>query len=219
MRIRAALIATNEAMNDVVQEIHSGTSHSAVWYGLRMAMTSRGLTPRNVTIGIGPSSSFAFTLPTDYVIKDGDLVKFDHSGVFEAYLSDTGRTGVVGQPSARQSTVYEAILAAQQAGCEAVRPGVLASEIYRVICDVARRHGLDGYSRPSLGHGIGLEVYDPPVIRANEDVRLQPGMVLNVEAPFYELGFGGVQVEDTLLVTDSGFEYLAQYPHELFVCH
>jgi Xaa-Pro aminopeptidase len=96
---------------------------------------------------------------------------------------------------------------------------VLASEIYRVICDVARRHGLDGYSRPSLGHGIGLEVYDPPVIRANEDVRLQPGMVLNVEAPFYELGFGGVQVEDTLLVTDSGFEYLAQYPHELFVCH
>ena len=80
-----------------------------------------------------------------------------------------------------------------------------------------RKAGIPHYERNHVGHGIGIECYDLPNITALSDDVLEEGMVLNVETPYYELGFGGVQVEDTLLVTKSGFQKLTRNDRDLFI--
>ena len=81
----------------------------------------------------------------------------------------------------------------------------------------AREAGLSDYSRPAYGHGIGREIYDFPSISHGDTTVIEAGMVINVEAPLYELGWGGLQIEDTLVVTETGAAYLADYSRELFV--
>lgn len=136
----------------------------------------------------------------------------------DGYVTDFGRTGFVGAPSPRHRQYYEAVRAGQQAGCAAVRPGAVASDIFRIVRDEARAAGIPHYHRPSTGHGIGREIYDSPSISETDATPLEAGMVVNIEAPYYELGFGGVQVEDSLLVTNDGWEYLVDYPRDLFTC-
>jgi Xaa-Pro dipeptidase len=215
-RLRTALVSTNRAMQSTIPYIQPGALHRDIWGVLRRSMIEHGLDPRVVCVGIGPTSAFAATLPSCRPTEAGDFVKFDHSGIFMGYISDTGRTGVVGGATDKQRRYHGAALAGQQAGCDAVRPGVLARDVFVKMRDTVRENGFPDYDRPSLGHGIGVEVYDRPTISASDMTLLEPGMVVNVEVPLYELGFGGVQIEDTLLVTEDGHEYLAECDRSLF---
>lgn len=216
-RLRRVLEGTTRAMQITIPYIQVGIPHHEVWSVLRRSMLEQGVEARHVCVGIGPSSSFAATLPSERRVQAGDLVKFDHSGKFRGYISDGGRTGVVGKPTDKQRHYHEATLAGQQAGCDAVKPGALARDIFLAMRDGVRSHGFPEYDRQSLGHGIGVEVYDRPLIAPGDDTVLEPGMVVNVEVPLYELGFGGFQIEDTLLVTETGHEYLIDLDKGLFV--
>ena len=97
--------------------------------------------------------------------------------------------------------------AAQEAAQNITRPGTRVSELFTAAVEVARK-GSPEYQRTHIGHGIGLELYEPPSINPASDIILEEGMVFNVEPPYYELGLGGFQVEDTVVVTDKGFRFL-----------
>jgi Xaa-Pro aminopeptidase len=96
----------------------------------------------------------------------------------------------------------------QEAALKTVRPGVRVGDLFVAAVDTIRRSGLPDYRRHHVGHGIGLEMYETPLLVEGSDARLEAGMVINIETPYYESGYGGFQVEDTVLVTEAGGELL-----------
>ena len=152
----------------------------------------------------------------------GDVVVLDFGGVLDGYCSDLTRTVSVGAPSSDALRVHAAVLAAQRAAIDAVRPGVLASSVDAAARQVLDAKGLGEAFGHGTGHGLGLDVHeDPRVARATEDspsVPLEAGMVLTVEPGAYLAGWGGVRIEDDVLVTVTGCETLTSVPRDLRSC-
>src|SRR5690606_2044931 len=139
-------------------------------------------------------SAFSDAYATDRRLAVGDLVRFDVGCTLEGYWSDIGRTAIVGEADALQRSRYEAILAGEQAQLDAARPGLTAAQLFNLAVETVERHGLTPYRRHHCGHGIGLDVYERPIVSAAADQPLETGMTLCVETPYYELGWGGMMV-------------------------
>ena len=133
------------------------------------------------------------------------------------YRSDISRTAVLGTPTEKQARYYAAILAGERAAIAAMKPGVPVSQLFDLAVRLTRENGLPHYKRNHVGHGIGLEPYDPPTINAATETPLEPGMVFCVETPYYEHGWGGVQVEDAVEITATGVRQLTRSSQELHI--
>ncbi len=145
------------------------------------------------------------------------MVRFDLGCVYESYRSDIARTAVLGPPGDKLARYYAGALAGEQAAIDAMKPGVPVSRIFDIAVRVTREQGIPHYQRHHVGHGIGLEPYDPPTINAATSTPLAPGMVFCVETPYYEHGWGGVQVEDAVEITAAGARRLTRSSQELAV--
>ncbi len=167
-------------------------------------MADGGGTPRFTVVASGTRSALADVRPTARAIGVGDLVRFDVGCVVDGYWSDLGRTAVVGAPDARQARLYEAILAGEEAQIAAVRPGVTAGDLHAIAVEVVEDHGLSPYRRHHCGHAIGTEVYEQPIVAPGSATPLEEGMAFCLETPYYELGWGGMMVEDLVVVTAAG---------------
>ena len=132
-------------------------------------------------------------------------------------MSDMTRTVVTGKATRRMRQLYSAVLEAQLAAIDAIRPGVLCAEIDRRARITLKRHGLHKQFIHSTGHGLGLEIHEPPRLGRTELRRLTPGMVITIEPGVYLPGEGGIRIEDTVLVTESGCDVLTPTPKDLLV--
>ncbi len=182
-----------------------------------VALIRQGARPLFTIIAFGRWAVGPNRPPGLHKLGPGELIRFDVGCVFDGYCSDISRTFSFGPPSATALSAYQAILNGEEAALAAVKPGVTASSVFEVGVEAVRRSGLPHYNRHHIGHGIGLEVFEPPVIGLGREQCLEVGMVLEVETPYYEPGFGGIQVEDTVVVTPSGCEMLTQRSRAL-VC-
>jgi Xaa-Pro dipeptidase len=145
-------------------------------------------------------------------LRRGDLVMLELDVVADGYSSDTTRTFVVGKPDKKRKALLEAVLESETAAISSIRPGVAASEIARISIEVIRRHGLSNYLVHRLGHGIGVGIHEPiPALHIESKDILLPGMVHSVEPGIYGPRIGGVRIEDDVLVTQKGAEYLSDY--------
>ena len=180
------------------------------------AMVAGGGDPRFVVATTGERSALADVVPTDRRWRPGETARFDVGCVVEGYWSDIGRTAVLGEPDERQLRVYAAVHAGEQAQLDLARPGVTAAELFRAGLDGTGAH-VPTYRRQHCGHGIGLSIYEPPVIAPQVDVALEAGMTFCFETPYYELGWGGMMVEDTVVVTEDGIEMLCSGRRDLLV--
>lgn len=181
-------------------------------------MIDGGGEPRFVVVTSGPRSALSDAYATDRPIEGDDLIRFDVGCTLEGYWSDIGRTAVIGTPSERQRRYYGAILAAEQAQLDLAAPGVTARELFQTAIDVTEsKGGPRPYRRHHCGHGIGLTAYEPPIIAPQDDGVLKPGMVFCFETPYYEIGWGGMMIEDALVVTESGARLLTDRSRELSV--
>ena len=167
-------------------------------------ITAGGGEPRFTVVSSGPRSAFADVFPTDRTLEPGDLLRFDVGCIIEGYWSDIGRTAVIGAPDDLQAKRYQAILEGEEQQLASVRPGVTAAQMFQLAVDAVEANGLAPYRRQHCGHGIGMDVYEAPVINGSSDRVLEPGMTFCFETPYYELGWGGMMVEDTLVVTPEG---------------
>ncbi len=142
-------------------------------------------------------------------IVSGDMIRFDFGCILNGYCSDLGRFAVVGDTvSDKAETYYAAILKGIDAAIEIAKPGVTADELFRTALETVRGNGIPHYRRHHVGHGIGLECYDNPTIGPGNMTPIVENMTFNLETPYYELGWGGMMIEDTFVMTSDGVRML-----------
>jgi len=213
---RAALVA-EDGIAAVLAMLKPGVTEREAARAYEQEVLRRGAQPFFTVVTIGERAALADVYPSDRALRPGDLVRFDLGCLWGAYRSDISRTAVLGAPTDKQARYYAAILAGERAAIAAMKPGVPVSRLFDLAVRVTRETGLPHYQRHHVGHGIGLEPYDPPTINATTNTALEPGMVFCVETPYYEHGWGGVQVEDAVEVTPTGARTLTRSSQDLAV--
>ncbi|MGA2166919.1 MAG: Xaa-Pro peptidase family protein [Terracidiphilus sp.] len=143
------------------------------------------------------------------------FLTLDFGIIHKGYCSDMTRTVYLGKPRAKEREAYEAVLEAQEAGVEAVRPGASCGEVDEAARGVLRRAGLAEAFSHSTGHGVGLEIHEPPRIGAGQTTRLLAGMVVTIEPGIYLAGQFGIRIEDMVAVTRTGGQVLTPAPKAL----
>jgi Xaa-Pro aminopeptidase len=134
----------------------------------------------------------------------------DMGAFVDWYASDMTRMLFLGRPDAKVRRVYKAVLEAQLAAIDAVRAGIAAGRVDRAARATLKAHGLDRAFVHATGHGLGLEIHEPPRIGDREKTRLRAGMTITIEPGVYLEGWGGIRIEDTVLVTANGCEILTE---------
>ncbi|MCC7087468.1 MAG: aminopeptidase P family protein [Pirellulales bacterium] len=145
-------------------------------------------------------------------IADADFVLIDWGAFGRLYCSDLTRVLVTGKIPPKLQRIYEVTLAAQQRAIEAIRPGMTGEEIDAVARGVIEKAGFGKQFGHGLGHSLGLEIHEAPRFAKGHPIKMQPGMVMTVEPGIYLPGFGGVRIEDDILVTKHGCEVLTSVP-------
>jgi D-alanyl-D-alanine dipeptidase len=168
-------------------------------------------------VGSGPNGASPHHEAGEREIWPGDAVVMDFGGVADAYCSDITRTVFVGEPTEEQRRVYEVVRAAQQAAFEAVRPGAAAQDVDRAARGVIDDAGFGERFLHRTGHGIGLEVHEPPYIVEGNETPLETGMTFSDEPGIYLAGRFGVRIEDQVVVVPGGGERLNEADREVTV--
>jgi Xaa-Pro aminopeptidase len=202
---RGARLA-EQSIDAAIEAAAVGVSEIELASVVAATMAAGGGAPRFTVVTSGPRSALSDARPTERVLRPGDLLRFDVGCTIDGYWSDVGRTAVVGEADDLQASRYAAILAGEEAQLQTVRPGITAEDLFAVAVSAVEASGLEPYRRHHCGHAIGTEVYERPVIAAGWPTVLEPGMVFCFETPYYQIGWGGMMVEDALVVTAEGAE-------------
>jgi Xaa-Pro aminopeptidase len=198
-----------------------GVSERSIAARIEAAIRDAGYerTAFDTIVASGPNGALPHYRAGDRLLERGDLVVLDFGGVLDGYCSDLTRTVAVAPPSAEARRVHQAVRDAQQAAIDAVKPGIATTDVDRAARQVLEANGLGEAFGHGTGHGLGLDVHeDPRVTRPRADmapVLLEPGMVFTIEPGAYLPGWGGVRIEDDVLVTDRGCEVLTSVSYAL----
>jgi len=217
MRHSAAI--NSQAFADTVKQIKPGLRETQIAAELEYWMRRRGADkPAFETIvAAGSRSALPHAQPTGATLRKNQLLLIDMGAVSGGYASDMTRMAFLGRPGRKVTHLYKAVLHAQLVALEAVREGIRAGDIDRAARQVLRQAGLDALFGHSTGHGLGLEIHEPPRLGLRDATRLQEGMAITIEPGVYLQGFGGIRIEDTVIVTKDGCEVLTPTSKELLV--
>lgn len=217
--IRRSMAVAAEAYRKVIASVQPPVRELEVAAELDYQMRRLGAEkPAFDTIVLfGERAALPHGRPGPRALKQGDLVLVDVGAVLDGYSSDMTRMAVAGRPAERLRRLYQIVAEAQLAALGELRPGVKAGTVDCAARRVLERHGLESCFVHSTGHGLGLEVHEMPRLGKRETVRLAPGMVVTVEPGIYVEGWGGLRIEDTVVVTSNGCEILTPLGKELIV--
>lgn len=165
----------------------------------------------------GPNSAKPHGKPTERKLQAGDFVTVDFGAIVDMYCSDLTRTVLIGEPTPRHKQIYDLVLEGQLAAIDALKPGANGKDVDQLVRDIFDREGMAQYFGHSLGHGLGRAVHDPGGLSKVRDQKIEAGQVWTVEPGIYLDGWGGVRIEDDVVVTDSGVRLLTNSPKELLV--
>jgi Xaa-Pro aminopeptidase len=216
--LRAVGAAADRAFGEIVDARFEGRRETDLAADLADALRASGHETVDFTIvGSGPNGASPHHEAGDRAIEAGDLVVLDFGGRMAGYFSDMTRTVVVGEPTQEQRRVHEAVRAAQQAGFEAVRPGVACEDVDRAARAVIEAAGYGEHFIHRTGHGIGLEVHEPPYLVEGNRAPLVAGMTFSIEPGIYLPERLGVRIEDIVAVTPDGGERFNEATRDLTV--
>lgn len=211
--IREAARRADAALAAFLGELEPGPSERRLALALQAALADQEVEPAfAIIMASGLSAAQPHAVPGSRVLGDGDMLKIDVGARFEGYCSDLTRTVFVGEPTDRFREVYNLVLRAQQAAVAATRPGLTGRDLDQVARDLIVAGGYGAEFGHGLGHGVGLQVHERPRVSSQSEDVLEPGMVITIEPGVYIEGWGGVRIEDTVLVTATGYEVLTQSP-------
>ena len=217
--IRRSVETNSRAFEQAVARILPGMTEQDLAAELEYRMRRLGAEkPAFETIvAAGVRSALPHAQPTAARLKPRGLVLVDMGAQQDGYCSDMTRMLYLGAPTAKVMRVYRAVLEAQLAAIAAARPGASTAAVDRAARRVLKGYGLDRAFVHSTGHGLGLEIHEPPRLGKRDKTRLEAGMAITIEPGVYLEGFGGIRIEDTVLVTGTGCEILTPTSKELRV--
>ncbi|HUP04836.1 MAG TPA: Xaa-Pro peptidase family protein [Bryobacteraceae bacterium] len=214
-RIRRSVLLNSRAFEQAVSRLHPGVSERDFAAELEYRMRRLGAEKPSfeTIVAGGVRSALPHAQPGPAPLRG--LVVVDMGAFVEGYASDMTRMIHVGVPNARVKRAYKAVLEAQLAAIDAVRAGVAAERVDRAARKTLKAYGLDRAFIHSTGHGLGLEIHEPPRLGVREKTLLRAGMAITIEPGVYIEGWGGIRIEDTVLVTETGCEILTPTPKSL----
>jgi Xaa-Pro aminopeptidase len=216
-RLRRVAAITEQAIRAATAVAREGTTEREVAREYQHSIISQGGLPTFNLIRFGRNAVLGQLPPDDTRLRPGDAIWFDVGALLDGYWSDLARIYVLGEPSDQLRRYYDAALVGEDHGIAYVRPGVTAERVFETTVDAVREAGIPHYRRQHVGHGIGVEVYDPPLLAPGRPDVIEVGMVINFETPYFELGWGSVHVEDPFVVREDGNELLTTLSRELGV--
>ena len=214
--IRRACAIADAAFAHIITVIRPGMTECEVAAEMEYFMRRKGSErPAFTTIvASGVRGSLPHGVASTKEIARGELVTMDFGAVYEGYCSDITRTICVGRADAHQRERYDAVLMAQERALAALHPGVTGIEADRVARDALAEKNLAQYFGHGLGHSLGLEIHEEPRLSKSCPVALQENMLITDEPGIYIPGWGGIRIEDTVLITHDGAEPLTHAPKE-----
>jgi Xaa-Pro aminopeptidase len=217
--IRRSVETNSKAFEQAVARVKAGMRESDLAAELEYRMRRLGAEKPSfeTIVAGGERSALPHAQPTGARLAPGQLVVVDMGAQQDGYASDMTRMLFLGNPNTKVKRTYRAVLEAQLAAIDAVRSGVRTAKVDAAARNVLRGYGLDRAFVHSTGHGLGLEIHEPPRIGRKDKGTLQAGMAVTIEPGVYLEGFGGIRIEDTVVVTESGCEILTPTPKELRV--
>lgn len=216
--IRKACVIADKAFEDIVKFIKPGMTEIAVAARLEQVMREAGSEKPSfdTIVASGLRGSMPHGTATEKCIEEGDFVTMDYGAKYEGYCSDITRTVCVGHASDRQREVYNAVLGTQNMVLDAIAPGKSGKEIDAASREFLKKYDLAQYFGHGLGHSLGLEIHEEPRLSPSSTCEhLEPGMLITDEPGVYLPGWGGLRIEDTVLVTKTGSERLTKSNKEL----
>jgi Xaa-Pro aminopeptidase len=215
-RIRASVIANSQALEAALKRFRAGMKESE--FAAEIDYQNRKLGAEapsfDTIVAAGEHAALPHAQPGASLIGPGMLL-IDMGAFRDGYASDMTRMAHIGTATAKYKQTYRAVLEAQLAAVDAVKPGVTASLVDRAARGMLGGHNLGREFIHSTGHGLGLEIHEPPRVGRKDKTKLEAGMVITIEPGVYIEGWGGIRIEDTVLVTANGCEILTPTPKEL----
>lgn len=218
--IREACRITAEAFVKMLPEIHEGMTEKQLAIRLDFLQLELGAQCNSfdTICASGENGSLPHAIPGERKVRKGDMITFDFGCKVGGYCSDMTRTVALGEPSAEMRRVYDTVLEAQRMGREALAPGKSCFEIDKLVRDYIDSQGYAGRFGHGLGHAVGIDIHENPRLSTGCHDIVEVGHVLTVEPGIYIPGLGGVRIEDTCLVTESGNDPLTgAAPKELII--
>ncbi len=218
--IRRSVALNSKAFERAARRVRVGTSELDIAAEIDYQMRRLGAEKPSfeTIVAAGERTALPHAHPTAGRIEPNQLVLVDMGAFRGGYASDMTRMLFAGTPGARVKRLYGAVLEAQLAAIDAVRPGVSAMRVDRAARRVLRGYQLDAAFVHSTGHGLGLEIHEIPRIGRKDETKLAAGMAITIEPGVYIEGYGGIRIEDTVVVTEAGCEILTPTSKELRTC-
>jgi Xaa-Pro aminopeptidase len=215
--IREGIRLCDLAFEHITTFIKAGMSEKEVGLELEYVMKKHGAEgiKENHVIASGERSSLPHGQATDRIIQDGDFVKMDFGAKVNGYYTDFTRTVVIGEPTEKQNKIYSIVSEALETSLKHVGPDKKCNELDEVGRSIIREAGYGDNFGHSLGHSLGLNIHEKPAMRSTDETILKPGMVITVEPGIYISGWGGVRIEDLVVIRENGIENLTKSTKEL----
>lgn len=218
-KIRRSVATNSKAFVQAVRRVKPGMREADLAAELEYRMRKLGAEKPSFDsiVAGGKRSALPHAQPTAARLENGQLVVVDMGAIQDGYCSDMTRMLFLGVPTPKVKRMYRAVLEAQLAAIDAVRAGALTQKVDRAAREVLKGYGLDAAFVHSTGHGLGLEIHELPRVGRKDKTRLEAGMAITIEPGVYLEGFGGIRIEDTVVVTKNGCEILTPTPKDLRV--
>jgi Xaa-Pro aminopeptidase len=215
--IRSAVLLGARLFDRALEVVRPGVRESEVAAEMEYAAKKAGASEMSfqTIIASGERSAWPHGRASEAAIPARGFVVCDFGVILSGYCSDMTRTVHVGRPTSEARRAYQAVRDAQQAAVAAIKPGVSAGEVDKAARKLLRKQGLAEYFSHSTGHGVGLEIHEPPRLAAGQSEFLRPGMVITVEPGVYIPKKWGIRIEDMVVVTEAGCEVLTPSSKEL----
>ena len=217
--IRAAVDITDEVFDQLIPELRIGSVERKVAAKISFAYKILGADGDSYDpiVASGPNSALPHAVPSDREFQDGDFVVMDFGALYQGYHADMTRTVAIGSVTDRHREIYSVVQEAQKRGCEAASAGMSCRELDAVTRDYITEQGYGDYYVHGTGHGLGLEVHTMPRLSQISDDTLLENYVITIEPGIYIPEFGGVRIEDDVIIQNDGCEILNRSTKDLLV--
>ncbi len=215
--LQEAADLADQTFTHILNYIKPGVSERKIALELEFFMRNHGATSSSfeIIVASGERSALPHGTASERILQNNEFVKLDFGAYYKGYCSDLTRTIVLGRPQAKHQEIYNIVLEAQQHALECIRPGMTGREADALTRDVIKRYGYNDYFGHGTGHGIGMEIHEEPRLSIKSETELMPGMTVTVEPGIYLPSFGGVRIEDDIVITEKGVKLLTHSTKEL----